>query len=121
MATRLQLYFHEPVFILPPDSKSIVHIHLSCGVSGAKKEALAACGGNRLEGLFRCAQRLFVDSWSVATQDLVDLAPHRFDSIEVRRIGREVQQPGTDGFECLAHRLDLIRAQLVQDHQAAGA
>ncbi|MGA2077419.1 MAG: hypothetical protein ABSH52_28355, partial [Terriglobia bacterium] len=35
------------------------HFHLLCSVSGAKKEAFAVCGGNGLEGLFRCLQQLF--------------------------------------------------------------
>jgi len=42
------------------------HFHLSCSVSGAKKEAFAVCDGNGLEGLFRCTQQLFVGPGSVA-------------------------------------------------------
>ena len=46
--------------------EGLEHFHLSCSVSGAKKEAFAVCDGNGLEGLFRCTQQLFVGPGSVA-------------------------------------------------------
>jgi len=94
------------------------HFHLSCSVSGAKKEAFAVCGGNGLEGLFSCTQQLFVSPGSVAAQDLFDLAPHRLDGIEVRRIGRQIQQPGAGGFP---DSPDLVRGRIVQNHHLARA
>ncbi len=63
---------------------TLEHFHLLCGVSGAKKEALAVRDGYGLEGLSRCRKQLFVVPGSVAAQDLFDLAPHGLDGIEVR-------------------------------------
>ena len=42
----------------PPDAlvnvnETLEHLHLLCSVSGANKEAFAACDGNGLEALFR--------------------------------------------------------------------
>jgi hypothetical protein len=87
------------------------HFHLLCSVSGAKKEAFAVCRGNGLEGLFRCPQQLFVGPGSVAAQDLFDLAPHRLDGIEVRRIGRQIQQPDAGGFEGFPDSPDFVGGQ----------
>jgi len=97
------------------------HFHLSCSVSGAKKEAFAVCDGNGLEGLFRCPQQLVVAPGSVAAQDLFDLAPHRLDGIEVRRIGRQIQQPGADGCKSFPDSPDFVRGQIIQNHHLARA
>jgi len=96
---------------------TLEHFHVSCSVSGAKKEAFAVCDGNRLEGLFRCTQQLFVGPGSVPAQDLFDLAPHGLDGIEVRRIRRQIQQPGAGGCEGFPDSPDFVRGQIVQnDH-----
>jgi hypothetical protein len=97
------------------------HVHLSCSVSGAKKEAFAVCGGNGLEGHFRCTQQLFLGPGGVAAQDLFDLAPHGLDGIEVRRIRRQIQQPGAGGFKSFPDSPDFVRGQIVQNHHLARA
>jgi len=97
------------------------HFHLLCSVSGAKKEASAVCEGNGLEGLFRCTQQLFVGPGSVAAEDLFDLAPHRLDGIEIRRIGRQIQQPDAGGFEGFPDSPDFVCGQIVQNHHLARA
>ena len=96
------------------------HFHLLCSVSGAKKEAFAIGGGNRVKGVLSRPQQFVFGARSVSAQDLLDLAPHRFDRVEVRRIGRQIEQPGTGGFDGLAHAPDFMRAQVVQDHHIAG-
>ena len=58
---------------------------------------------------------------SVTAEDLLDLAPHRFDGIEVGRIGRQIQQPGACGLDGFADSPDFVRGQIVQDHQVAGS
>jgi len=97
------------------------YFHLSCSVSGAKKEAFTVCSGNGLEGHFRCTQQLFFGPGSVAAQDLFDLAPHGLDGIEVRRIGRQIQQPGAGGGKSFPDSPDFVRGQIVQNHHLAGA
>jgi hypothetical protein len=97
------------------------HFHLLCSVSGAKKEAFAVCGGNGLEGLFRCLQQLFFGPGSVAAQDLFDLAPHGLDGIEVRRIRRQIQQPGAGGGKGFPDSPDFVRGQIIQNHHLTGA
>ena len=100
-------------------NRMLEHFHLACSVSGAKEEAFAVCDRNGLGGLFRCPQQLFLGPGSVAAQDLFDLAPHGLDGIEVRRIRRQIQQPGADGFESLPDSADFVRGQMVQtDHLA---
>ena len=64
------------------------HFYLLCSVSGAKKEALAISGGNRVEGRLGRPQQVLFRARSVAAQGLFDLAPHRFDGVEIRRIRR---------------------------------
>ena len=102
-------------------SSRLENIHLLCSVSGAKKEAFAVGDGNGLEGLFRCAQQLFVAPGSVAAQDLFDLAPHGLDGIEVRRIRRQIPQPGASGIEGFPDSPDFVRGQIVQNHHLARA
>lgn len=49
------------------------------------------------------------------------LLHHRFDRIEVRRIRRRIEQPRTDSLEGLAYSPNLMRAEVVQDHDVVGA
>jgi len=102
------------------DSPALEHFHLSCSVSGAKKEAFAIGGGNGLEGYFRCAQQLFFGPGSLAAQGLFDFAPQGLDGIEVGRIGREVQQPSADRFEGFPDAWDFVRRPIVQNDYLAG-
>jgi hypothetical protein len=48
-----------------------------------KKEALAIDAGDALESRFGGQQQLGFRPGSLAAEDLLDLAPHRFDGIEV--------------------------------------
>jgi hypothetical protein len=93
--------------------------HLLCRVSSAKKEALAGGGGNRVEGPLGRQEQLLVGAWSMAAQDLFDLAPHRFDGVEVWRIRWQVRQPGADSFEGFTDSPDFVGGQIVQDHHIA--
>jgi hypothetical protein len=69
---------------------SLEHFHKSCSVFGAKKETLAVDDRDGLEGRFGSQEQIGFRSWIVTAEDLLDLAPHRFDGIEVRRIGRQI-------------------------------
>jgi len=99
----------------------IEHIHLLCSVSSAKKEALAVGGGNRVKGRLGRQEQLLVGAGSLAAQDLFDLAPHRFDGVEVWRIRRQVHQPGADSFEGFTDSPDFVGGQIVQDHHITGS
>ena len=70
---------------------TLEHFHLLCSVSGAKKEAFAIGAGNGLKGGFGRPQQVRFRTRSAAAQSLFDLAPHRPDGVEVRRIRRQVQ------------------------------
>jgi hypothetical protein len=102
------------------DVRVLEQFHLLYSVSGAKKEALAVRDGNRLKGGSGRPQELFAGTGSVAAQDLFDLAPHGLDGIEIGRIRRQVQEPGTGRFQGLADSPDFVRGQIVHDHQVAG-
>ena len=95
------------------------HFHKSCSVLGAKNETLAVDDGDGLEGRFGGQEEVGFRSWIVTAEDLLDLAPHRFDGIEVRRIGRQIQKPGSCGLDRFANSPDFVRGQIVQDHQVA--
>jgi len=57
----------------------------------------------------------------MTAEALLDLAPHRFDGIEIGRIGRQIEQPRAPGLEGFADSPDFVRRQIVQDHQVAGS
>ncbi len=94
---------------------------LSCTVPSGKKEVFAVGDGKGLEGVFCRPEQLFVGSRSVAAEDLFDLAPVGLDGIEIRGIGRHVQQTGADGLDDLTDFLDLVGGQIVQDDYIPGA
>src|SRR5487761_102989 len=48
----------------------------------------------------------------MTAEDLLDLAPHRFDGIEIGRIGRQIEQPRAPGLEGLANSRILCVAGL---------
>ena len=54
---------------------------------------------------------------SLSAQDLLDLAPHVFDGVEVGGIGRQLERPRACGFEGLADSPDFVSCQIVHDHQ----
>ena len=62
---------------------NIEHFHKSCSVFGVKKEALAVGGGNGLQGSVAGLEQFTVRTGSLAAQDLLYLAPHIFDGVEV--------------------------------------
>ena len=103
------------------DEHGLEHFHKSCSAFGAKKEALAVDDRDGLEGRFGSQEQIGFRSWIVTAEDLFDLAPHRFDGIEVGRIGRQIQKPGPCGLDRFAHSPDFVRGQIVQDHQVAGS
>ena len=47
-----------------------------------------------MKGRFGSQEQIGFRSRSMTAEDLLDLAPHRFDGIEVGRIRRQIQQPG---------------------------
>src|SRR6202051_5001 len=55
----------------------------------------------------------------MAAEDLLDLAPHRFDGVEIGRIGRQIEQPRAPGLDGFADSPDFVRRQVVQDYQIA--
>src|ERR1035438_10136321 len=82
----------RPTYSTPPER--LEHFHKLCSVFSAKKEALAVVDGDGLEGRFGGQEQIGFRSRIVTAEDLLDLAPHRFDGIEVGRIGRQIKQPG---------------------------
>ncbi len=79
------------------------------------KEALVVGGGDGGSlKQFLCIARC------QTAQDLFHLAPQVFNGIEVLEIGRQIQQPGTVGFNGFAPPPNhLVRRQIVQDHQSS--
>ena len=71
--------------ILRPGN-ALEHFHKRCSALGVKKEALAVADGDGLEGRFGSQEQIGFRSRSMTAEDLLDLAPHRFDGIEVWRI-----------------------------------
>ena len=55
----------------------------------------------------------------MTSKDLFDLAPHRFDGIEIGRIGRQIEQACAPGLDRFADSPDFVRRQVVQDYQIA--
>ncbi len=51
---------------------------------------------------------------------MLDLGEGLFDRIEVRRIGRQVPEPGAGGLDHAAQRGRLVTAEIVHDHDVAG-
>ena len=88
---------------------------------GAKKEAPAIGGGNRLKGGFGGQEQLLVGAGSAAAKHLFDLAPHRLDGIEIRRVGRQIQKPCAPRIDCFAHAPDLVGGEIVQDNHVTGS
>src|ERR1019366_2974207 len=63
--------------------KALEHFHYLCSVFGAKKESLAVCGRDGLKGSLCGQQQFALRAGSLAAEDLLDLAPHIFDGVEV--------------------------------------
>ena len=63
--------------------RGLEHFHYSCSVFGAKKESLAVCGRDGLKGSLCGQQQFAFRAGSLAAEDLLDLAPHIFDGVEV--------------------------------------
>ena len=56
-----------------------------------------------------------------AAQQLLDFRPGRFDGIEVRRIGREIEQLGAHALNSLPYSVDFVRGQVVQEPRSGRA
>src|ERR1019366_1990436 len=85
------------------------HFHKLCSVFGVRKEALAVDDGDSLEGRFGSHEQSGFRSHSMTAEDLLDLAPHRFDGIEVWRIRRQIQKPGALGLDSFADSPEFVR------------
>ena len=55
------------------------------------------------------------------TQVSFELAPGRFDRVEVGRVGRQVDQSRSGRFDLRLHALDLVGTQVVHDHDGPSA
>jgi hypothetical protein len=53
-------------------------------------------------------------------QDCLELGEELLDRVEVWRIGRQAEQPGAACLDGRAHACDVVRAEIVQDHDVAG-
>ena len=51
----------------------------------------------------------------MATEDLFNFAPHVFNRIVVRRIGRQIKEAGTGCLNGFAHALDFVGSQIIHD------
>ena len=101
--------------------RALEHFHKLCSVFGVKKEVLAVDDRDGLEGRFGSHEQTRFSSRSMTAEDLLDLAPHRFDGIEVWRIRRQIQKPGALGLDGFADSPDFVRGEIVHDHQVAGS
>jgi hypothetical protein len=72
------------------------------GDSDGMDESMECAGGQGSEGLF-------------------DLGPHLFDGIEVRAVGRQIPQLGSDGFDEFPDAWMLVAGKVVQDDYLAPA
>lgn len=55
----------------------------------------------------------------MAPKDLFDFAPHVFDRVVIRRIGRQIQEAGANCLDGLAHPLDFVSGQIIHDDHIA--
>src|SRR5216683_6915146 len=106
----------EPDLTLAELQQRLEHFHKSYSVFGAKKIAFAIGGGNGLEGRFRGSKQGAFRARSLAAQELLDLAPHVFDGVEVGGIGRQIEESSACGFQGLADSPDFVGRQIVHNH-----
>ena len=62
-----------------------------------------------MEGRFGSQEQSGFRSGSLTAQDWLDLAPHRFDGMEVWRIRRQIQRLGALGLDGFADSPDFVR------------
>ena len=53
------------------------------------------------------------------SEQILELCEHLLDRVEVRTIGRQEQDPGTDGADRPAGRSSLVASQVVEDDDVA--
>jgi hypothetical protein len=85
-----------------------------------KKKPRQSASEMELKGGLGGQQKLFVVAGSVAAKHLFNLAPHRFDGIEVRRVGRQTEKPRTPRLDRFAYAADFVSREIIQDHHATG-
>ncbi len=62
----------------------------------------------------------FFGSCADGSESLLEFAPGLFDGVEVRRVGRQVEQRSPAGLDPLAYAVDLVGAEIVHDEDMAG-
>lgn len=59
-------------------------------------------------------------SFSGLTHEVLELCKNLFDGVQVRRVGREEQQPGSNAADGLTDSRAFVTAQIVHDDDVAG-
>ena len=77
-------------------------------LASGEAEALAVGDGDALEGRFGSQEQIGFRSRSMTAENLLALAPHRFEGIEVWRIRRQKQKPGALGLQGFADSPDFV-------------
>src|ERR1035441_192395 len=68
------------------------------------------------DGLIEC----FFGSCLGVAQELLEFGPGLLDGVQVRRVGRQIEQLRTAGFDPLAYPSHFVRRQVVHHHHIAG-
>jgi hypothetical protein len=88
-------------------------------IAGVGEVVGAFGGGEGVEGVTDGAPERVDGASGRGAQQGLELGKGQLDRVEVRTIGRQVEEAGTAGFDGLTHALDLVRPEIVQHHDVA--
>jgi len=80
----------------------------------------AFCGGELVEEQADAVPEIGDRALGGSSEKRFQLGKGEFDRVEVGRIGRQIEEAGTNGLDALAHAGDLVRGEIVDDDGIAG-
>jgi hypothetical protein len=62
-------------------------------------------------------EQFIAGAWTQASEPLFDFAPHVFNGVEIRGIGWQIEESGSDRLNGFTHAHNLVCGQIIHDHQ----